>query len=42
MNIYAAGEESGYEPVAVDAVIERFTWWETGGKNSKLVLWSTV
>ena len=32
MNIYAAGEESGYEPVAVDAVIERFTWWETGVK----------
>ena len=33
MNIYAAGEESGYEAVAVDAVIERFTWWETGGKK---------
>ena len=33
MNIYAAGDESGYEPVAVDAVIERFTWWETGGKK---------
>ena len=33
MNIYAAGDESGYEPVAVDAVIERFSWWETGGKK---------
>ncbi len=33
INLYAAGEESGYEAVAVDAVIERFTWWETGGKK---------
>ena len=33
VNLYAAGEESGYEAVAVDAVIERFTWWETGGKK---------
>ena len=33
INVYAAGEESGYEAVAVDAVIERFTWWETGGKK---------
>ena len=33
INLYAAGEESGYDAVAVDAVIERFTWWETGGKK---------
>ena len=33
INLYAAGEEPGYEAVAVDAVIERFTWWETGGKK---------
>ena len=35
---HAAGEESGYEAVAVDAVIERFTWWRQGVRNSKLVL----
>ena len=34
ISLYAAGEnDEGYEAVAVDAVIERFTWWESGGKK---------
>ena len=34
ISLYAAGEsDEGYEAVSVDAVIERFTWWESGGKK---------
>ena len=34
ITIYAAEEKGeGYESVAVDAVIQRFTWWESGGRT---------